>query len=432
MKNLSRNILLGLICLSVTTVNAVAQTDTATVIRCAAAHSDSIKLVRNPSLRQLGIRSEQMIQEYLHRKGAGLRTATIEEVTIPVVVHVLHNSPNAGDQAGTGRANDPNIPLEQIQSQIDVLNEDYANASGYKGFYTDSLAVDTKIRFRLVKVVRAYTPIAEFNALTDGPKVAAASPPWPTDRYLNIWTCQFSAGYLGTSQFPLVTEITPETQGLSTSQERDNALTDGVIIDYRYFGRNAASVTNSLYDIGRTTTHEVGHWLGLKHIWGDGNCASDFCDDTPVAQSWNKATDLACRPVFSRCEGFLSRNMTENYMDYSPDRCMSIFTADQTARMHAVLVLSPRRAKLVENTRRTDKNILVNIYPNPVDKVLSADIYTPDFQSFSVDVFNVRGVKMVSGITNWAQINVMDYPSGLYFLRVTTDNESVTKRFLIR
>ena len=121
--------------------------------------------------------------------------------------------------------------------------------------------------------------------------------------------------------------------------------TDGVFIDYRAFGIGGA-ITSRLYNLGRTTTHEVGHWLGLIHTWGDTDCGDDYCADTPPAERGNQSA--SCGPIFSNCSGVRTRNMTENYMDYSPDSCMNIFTKNQSERMMAVIEKSPRRARLVK------------------------------------------------------------------------------------
>src|SRR5690606_1243962 len=123
---------------------------------------------------------------------------------------------------------------------------------------------------------------------------------WPSDAYLNIWVCTLTADYLGYAQFPSVAGI----PGLNESQA-EAAATDGVIIDYRYFGDTGA-VEGNLYNRGRTTTHEVGHWLGLLHIWGDARCGDDYCDDTPWAERSNETK--TCDAIFSNCKGAVTQN----------------------------------------------------------------------------------------------------------------------------
>jgi hypothetical protein len=406
----------------------LAQESDALLQRCASTELEAFKLAKFPALRNLQTKSEQAIQKRI-QLNRSLRTSADEIVTIPVVVHVVHSE--VGKVIG-GQGNE-NITDEQIQSQIDVLNEDYGNASGYKGFYTDSLGVDTGIRFKLVTVVRTFNEKDQFSPITDADELAEISPAWGTNRYLNIWVCRLTDRYLGTSQFPIVTEINDLTNGLSTEEEEAvSASTDGVIIDFRYFGRRSPAITSTIYNLGRTTTHEVGHWLGLIHIWGDRDCGTDHCADTPTAFTKNETTDISCTPVFSECRGVTTRNMIENYMDYSPDACMSIFTNDQKERMHAVLQLSPRRAKLVEFSKLNGENLLVDVYPNPVSDRLNADVFTPDYQVYTVDVFDQKGHRLISDAVNLNAIDVNNFPSGLYYYRVSSGGQSITKRFLVR
>lgn len=425
MKNLKISILLACMLL----VSAPGRAQDSLLTRCASTERDSVRLMKNPSLRNLRQRSEAAIEDYV-RLNARTRVAAGETVTIPVVVHVVHNRV---DKVAGGAGNG-NISDAQIQSQIDVLNEDYGNTSGYKGFYTDSLGVDTGIRFKLVSIVRTYNGTSQFSPITDADNLANISPAWFTNRYLNIWVTRLNDRYLGTSQFPVVTELNSRTNGLSTSEnEETDALTDGVIIDYRYFGRSSDAITSRIYNLGRTTTHEVGHWLGLIHIWGDSTCGTDYCDDTPTANTKNETTDISCSPVYSQCRGnVVTRNMIENYMDYSPDVCMSIFTNDQKERMHAVLALSPRRAKLVEYSKLTTDHLVVDIYPNPVRETLTANVFTPDFENYTVSVYNQKGQKVTADAVNRAYLNVKNFPSGLYYYKVTTANQTVTKRFVVR
>lgn len=406
----------------------LAQESDALLQRCASTELESLKIAKFPALQRLKTKSEQAIQNRI-QLNRSLRKTADEIVTIPVVVHVVHTE--QGNVIG-GQSNE-NITDEQIQSQIDVLNEDYGNTSGYKGYYTDSLGVDTGIRFKLVTVVRTFNEKTQFSPITDADELAEISPAWVTDRYLNIWVCRLSDRYLGTSQFPIVTEINDLTNGLSTEEEEAvSATTDGVIIDFRYFGRNSPAITSTIYNLGRTTTHEVGHWLGLIHIWGDRDCGTDHCADTPTAFTKNETVDISCTPVYSECRGVTTRNMIENYMDYSPDVCMSIFTNDQKERMHAVLQLSPRRAKLVEYSKITGENLLVDVYPNPVSDRLNATVFTPNYQVYTVDVFDQKGHQIVTDAINLNFLNVNNFPSGLYFYRVSSGGQSITRRFVVR
>ncbi|SKB84194.1 M43 family zinc metalloprotease [Dyadobacter psychrophilus] len=429
MTNLSSKRLLTFLLIVISKTFVLAQDSDALLNRCASTELDALTISRYPALQNLRLKSEEAIQKRIKANKTSLRTNADEIITIPVVVHVVHSKE---DKTVGGQGN-ANITDAQIQNQIDVLNEDYGNASGYKGFYTDSLGVDTGIRFKLVTIVRTFNEKEQFSPITDADQLAEISPAWLTNRYLNIWVCRLSDRYLGTSQFPVVTELNDLTAGLSTAEDEAlRSLTDGVIIDFRYFGRNSPAITSSVYNLGRTTTHEVGHWLGLIHIWGDRNCGTDHCEDTPTAFTKNETTDVSCTPVFSECRGVKTRNMIENYMDYSPDVCMSVFTNDQKERMHAVLELSPRRAKLVEYSKITGEDLLVELYPNPVSETLTANVFTPNFQLFTVEIINQRGQRMISGATNMSYLEVSKFPSGLYYYKVSSGGQTVTKRFIVR
>ena len=156
-----------------------------------------------------------------------------------------------------------------------------------------------------------------------------------------------------------------------------NEFTDGTIIDYRYFGRQTGTVNkSSLYSLGRTATHEIGHWLGLIHTWGDGNgCAERLCGrHTPNRRSVGCFQTADCKQTFSTCvNGIQTRDLIEDYMNYWPDACMNLFTAGQVARMRLVLTLSPRRAQLLKSVvsplAETDA-LTINVYPNPPQQTL--------------------------------------------------------------
>ena len=268
---------------------------------------------------------------------------------IPVVVHIIHN----GEPVGTGA----NISYAQVVSQIEVLNEDFRRKAGTNGFNTHPAGVDTEIEFYLATTDPAGNILPEPGVHRfDGgrpswPKGAVRNPIdvlikpvtiWDPNEYFNIWTVNFggfvSRNLLGYAQFPSHSNL----RGLDA--DGGSAETDGIVIGYKYFGSSAKGNFPALvapYDLGRTTTHEVGHWLGLRHIWGDGDClADDYCSDTPRAAAPNNActANVSCK----------SKDMIENYMDYTADGCMNIFTKDQKRRMQTVLRNSPRRRELVD------------------------------------------------------------------------------------
>ena len=238
-------------------------------------------------------------------------------ITIPVVVHVVYNN------------NNENIADQQIQSQIDILNEDFrrqnVDAVNTPSSFL-SVAADTEIEFCLATedpygnittgITRTSTSQSSFST-NNGVKYTSSGgvDAWNPLEYLNIWVCDLSGGLLGYAQFP----------GGTVSS-------DGVVCDYAYFG-NMGTAT-APYDLGRTATHEVGHWLNLRHIWGDSNCGNDFCNDTPE----HSGSNYGCPsyPSTSNCSGNgTSGDMFMNYMDYTDDACMNIFTQDQKTRMIA-------------------------------------------------------------------------------------------------
>ncbi|MDF9796812.1 hypothetical protein OKW21_002075 [Catalinimonas alkaloidigena] len=258
----------------------------------------------------------------------------LEVLQIPVVVHVIHR----GEAVGEGT----NIPLEQIKEQIRILNEDFRrqNADTVATLpIFEPVAADIMIEFVLAKqtpdgfVTNGVTR-TEGNQLSYGINSAGTLSElsyWAAENYFNIWVAPLRNGYLGFAQFPV-----SDLEGLEDAS--NNRETDGIVIDYRYFGSGGNAVSGSL---GRTTTHEVGHFLGLRHIWGDGDCsADDFVEDTPLQSSESDGCPID--PI--SCG---SPDMYQNYMDYTDDVCMNLFTQNQKERMRIVLLNSPRRASLL-------------------------------------------------------------------------------------
>jgi Pregnancy-associated plasma protein-A len=257
------------------------------------------------------------------RSGVDVARARIR--MIPVVVHVVHNPNNSAE----------NISDAQIKSQIDVLNLDFRkNNSDIIAVPPAfrSLAADARIEFALATVdplgkktdgiTRTATTKTGFSNDNRVKSVATGgADPWASDRYLNIWVCRLTGGLLGYAQFPGGPEAT-----------------DGVVITYTGFGTIEAAV--SPFNLGRTATHEIGHWLNLSHIWGDDDfeenrCSlSDFVDDTPNQEGPNMGM-----PTFPHvtCNNGPSGDMFMNYMDYTDDAGMFMFTMGQVMRMQAAL-----------------------------------------------------------------------------------------------
>lgn len=413
--------------------------------RCGNAALFELMAAPGGSLHRQRATEEQTISNYLDAR-VGARSSVAELIRIPVVVHVVHSQANGA----IGGSNNSNISDLQIESQIEVLNEDFRRKADTPGFNDHPSGADARIEFYLAEfdpngrptsgVTRHFSSRASFNVYKTDELVALSNlASWPTDQYLNIWVTTLEATMLGYAQFPSVQGV----GGLVNSGERE-ASYDGVFIDYRYFGRAIGTVSHRLYGQGRTTTHEIGHWLGLLHTWGlteSNQCNTDYCEDTPPVQSANDDVN-DCRARYSTCSGTRTRNMTENFMDYSPDACMNIFTADQVERMNAVLNLSPRRIKLVENSRlarlEPSERLMIDIFPNPIEnKEVKASVRFKNYQDFKAEIFDQKGNRMNSFYFNdsWSRfirLPVYGYPPGVYFFRITTnEGESASKRLLI-
>ncbi|MFV8359979.1 zinc metalloprotease [Flavobacterium sp. LS1P3] len=236
------------------------------------------------------------------------------KVQIPVVVNVLY------------RTTAENISLAQIQSQIDVLNKDF-NAANSDFNSVPALFSGVKanvgISFVLDQVIRKSTTKTSWGT-TDAMKKTTSgglAPTSPTTK-LNLWICTIGGGTLGYAQFP----------GGSSS-------TDGVAIDSKYLGTTGTATYP--YNLGRTATHEVGHWMNLRHIWGDATCGSDLVSDTPTHNTANYG--VPAYPHYSTCSG-TPVEMTMNYMDYTDDRGMFMFSNGQKSRMAALFVSGGSRA----------------------------------------------------------------------------------------
>lgn len=277
------------------------------------------------------------------------RTAAATTYTLPVVVHVVHN----GEAVGKGA----NISQAQIQSQLDVLNEDYRNRNADGALVPapfQPLRADAQFQFVLavrdpsgrllpepgidrVDRTALSLPAPPYDLPTVESTIKPATD-WNPEQYLNIWVLDLGTTVLGYAQFP---DNTAGLAGLSPSG--GDAATDGVVIAYAAFGRVGTLFPN--YNKGRTLTHELGHWLGLLHVWGDSNCGDDYCADTPTQETSN----IGCRtfPHVS-CSNGPTGDMFMNFLDYSDDACLQLFTGDQKGRMQDVLAAgTPRRASLL-------------------------------------------------------------------------------------
>ncbi|MGC4055902.1 MAG: zinc metalloprotease [Paludibaculum sp.] len=274
------------------------------------------RLLQDPAYQDRRIDIERHLARFLL---FGLESARTGVTEIPVVVHVV---------ASTA---DGNISDAQVKSQIDVLNQDYRatnpDISKVPSVWSN-LTGDTRIQFALASsdpsgaptsgITRTTARVASFGTNDDVKSAASGgADAWPSEKYLNIWVCQLGGGLLGYAQFP-----------------GGPAETDGVVILHSAFG--TLGTVEAPFNLGRTTTHEVGHWLNLIHIWGDRlDCSgTDDVADTPPAQRPNYG-----KPQFPHisCSNGPNGDMFVNYMDYVDDDAMVMFTLGQSARMAAAL-----------------------------------------------------------------------------------------------
>ncbi len=257
-------------------------------------------------------------------------------LTIPVVFHIIHQ----GEEIGQGQ----NLPFVRIEQQINTLNEDFrrtnADASATPETFL-SVAADVQIEFVLARqdpnglptngVTRTLGSQASYRFSEDA--LLKSEVYWPAEDYLNIYVSNLDS-FLGWATFPF-------SNLAGIDEINNNRLTDGVALDFEYVGMNPDA--SEFESFGRTCTHEVGHFLGLKHTWGDGGCElDDFCNDTPLS-STSYQGECPASEVLS-CS---SSDMYSNFLNYTDDACMNLFTVCQRERMRTVLNNSIRRKSLL-------------------------------------------------------------------------------------
>jgi hypothetical protein len=372
-------------------------------------------------------------------------------ITIPVVVHIIHKN----EPIGTGT----NISDAQIQSQIDVLNEDFRRLNNNILFSPPAFrgtSADPLIQFCLAQqkpdgtvtngIVRYPEPSQQDYINLGTPvelrcmnkftieSIIKPSTIWDRDKYLNLWVSDLNAlpqeGGCNTPDLTLGYAQFPGIGGLLFPDVPAH-LTDGVWLKYNAFGR--IGNVEPPYNLGRTAIHEVGHWLGLKHTWGDEpNCIEDdLVVDTPL-QADSSAGCLTF-PYLDTCSNVYPGIMFMNYMDYSNDNCLSIFTYGQSVRMDSAL-FNQRASLLTSNgcvqgtlsiNDNENKNLII-VYPNPTTSKVFFDNLTFNFEK--VEIYNNLGI-VVSTInftstTNKQEIDMSAFASGVYILKFTKNEIS--------
>jgi hypothetical protein len=365
-------------------------------------------------------------------------------LTINVVVHIVWKNP------------EENLADSIIQNQIQVLNQDFnrqnADTANLRSYF-QSVAGNAEIHFNLAGIVRVQTN-TEFEIDLFGTTLLAelkhsdqgGSDAWPTENYLNIWVCKMHpatifgipvAQILGFAFPPADLPNWPPGVSAPTPEE------DGVAIDFRVFGSNNPNTveipggTSSLTVKGRTPVHEVGHYLGLRHIWGDGgdfganDCAqSDGIDDTPFA---NSQSNFDCDKTRNTCEIVEAyhnddpHDLVENYMDYASEDCMNMFTKGQVALMRSVLQ-GPRSGLISSvGTQTPLADAGLQLSPNPAQDRLFVNFDLSKQSDVTVRIIGADGramaaqtVRQVPSGQQQIEVDTQRLPTGMYFVELRT------------
>lgn len=386
-----------------------------------------MELFNNPSLRNEVSTIENFVQKKLatHKANiAGKPAGGNIIITIPVVVHILYNKP------------EENISNEKVYSQIRVLNENFrrrnADTINTPNAFK-SIAADCEIEFQLAisdpqrrgtsGIIRKYTPVTMWNA-DDKMKFATetGSDAWDAKSYLNIWVCNMgrAAGY---SSFP-----------------GGPAAKDGIVVAYNVFGIN----TKAGYEMGKTAVHEAGHWMGLRHIWGDAYCGNDMIDDTPTQNTFTSGCPSGIRT--STCGNNANGDMYMNYMDLTLDACTNLFTEGQKERMRATFETGGGRKSILTsygllpplyNEIPVDDEIPTwfhpQLYPNPASAEMTLDLaYDIRWIGKTLYITSLQGqVLMQVTISSKAQkINVSQLRPGMYILSGKKDGSEIKQKFI--
>lgn len=354
-------------------------------------------------------------------------TIANEVITIPVVFHIIYNTA------------DQNLSDQQILSQLRVLNEDFRRLNADASFTPEPFkpfAADCRISFCLAQtdpagkptsgIVRKNTTKTTFS-LNDGMKFTAAGgdDAWDCKKYLNIWVCNMEGNTLGYATVP-----------------GGQADKDGVVIQYDAFG--TIGNLRPAYNKGRSATHEVGHWLGLKHVWGDNDCGSDEVDDTPQQFSYNN--NCPTFPHMSTCSPNSNGDMFMDYMDYTNDACMNMFTAGQRNKMRAQFALNGFRNSFLNSTACESAGPIpvdsaslpkptpyVEVYPNPAKSDLNLkEINGYELVGKTLVILSTSGHVLVKKTIVNAndKISINNFQSGVYIMIIGDGADRIVKKII--
>lgn len=382
---------------------------------------------QNPGLEMQLLREESELRQAISQLSL-LRTSNVF-YTIPVVVHVVWQTSTQ------------NISDAQIQSQIDVLNEDFARLNADTSNTPApfrSVASATNFQFCLARrdpnnaatngIERRQTTVTSFDSNDDIKNYAAGGlDSWDVDKYLNIWVGNLDGNILGYGEIPTLTK----------------SPTFGVVIKYNSFGR--VGTLHAPYDQGRTCTHEMSHCFRLFHIWGDdsGACGSpgDYVSDTPDQAS----ETYGCYP-FPRTDSCSPNSpgiMFMNYMDYSDDDCLNMFTTGQASRMYAAInayypLLFSSNGCLATGIEDVASDFQFSIYPNPSAGNFNLDMFTTKNLGGKANVIitdiigqAIKTFTLEHPNGNVHPIDLSGQSKGVYFLTVFNDKYKKTEKIII-
>ena len=346
-----------------------------------------------------------------------------EKIIIPVVVHIVWNS------------SAQNISDAQVLSQLDVLNNDFNGLNADRSrvpAYFSALAADCGISFVLARkdpqgrpstgIVRKQTSLLSFG-FDDKVKhaVTGGDDAWDAAAYLNIWVCNLVGGISGYASAP-----------------GSLAETDGVVISTGVFG---TLNRNGPFNRGRTAVHEIGHWLNLRHIWGDASCGDDKVDDTPPQAAANRGCITGEK--FS-CGETAHGDMYMNFMDFSDDACMYMFTKGQRQRMRVLFEAGGPRNSLLYSDALSGEGLPVEsrlpgtgtdgitllLYPNPASNSITLQFQNSNSLSSQLYICNQLGqvVQTTRIISKQQQLDIGALQPGLYFIRLA--GSAATKKFV--
>ena len=340
-----------------------------------------------------------------------------EVIKIPVVVHVLYHFPNQ------------KIDDAIVHQQLALLNECFrkqnADTVNIPAAFK-SLAADCEIEFKLATsdpnkrsttgIIKKYTPLGNWG-IDDKVKFSSemGDDAWDPKSYMNIWVCDLNkfAGY--------------------SSVVGGAEKVDGLVIDFGAFKAG-----------NKTIVHEAGHWMSLLHIWGDENCGDDKVSDTPKQASYTPGCPTGIRIT---CGNGPTGDMYNNYMDFTNDACINMFSKGQKARMRALFEPSgPRNSLLTSKGLDTPlifesplpdddpKWLEPHLYPNPAKEELKLDLtYDARWLGTTVRIINIQGNALMTVVVNakTQTIDVSRLVPGMYFLAAKrTDGLSIRKKFI--